>query len=384
MTFVVNAIKQENEKTNSYKFLLDVDSESLWRNIIQSSGIILLSIAKYPGQKTDFWSMYVKVLYQNVAYEIVSNSSLNLKDLCYSFVFLGMDVVDVNSYIDPQSPEQVNKIISFCKTAYTAQKQEKLLEAQKAKEDEEKKKYYEDHLLKRAKVSIEWFLEKISTILQTKEIHIAPKDQKWIDEQLNELKKQRMWSNYEKIKTLLQDLFVFLSSLEDAHYASFSDDGVPIFSQTVVSNYDMKRQVEILEEIKYQTLFGWTLVWWRKEYASLSILPFFLFLKKDFFALSHDIPLLVYRLYDIILYFFIVVFIALSLIFYYNDASISWFDLTSIYYFFVSWGRLALLVYIASFFRKNRDYRFLLALLGAVFFIYYVTLPIIEHSFALK
>lgn len=384
MTFVINAIKQENDKTNSYNFLLDVDSESLWRNIIQASGIILLSITKYPGKKTDFGSMYLKILYQGTPYEIVSASSLTLKDFCYSFVFLGMEVVDVNSYLDPQTPEQVSRIISFCKNAYITQKEQKHLEEQKAKEEESKKKYYEDRLLKRAKISTEWILDKITTILQNKDIHIPPKDQKWINEQLNELKKQRMGSNYEKIRTLLQDIFVFVASLEDAHYASLTTDWTPIFSQTVVSDYDMKRQVEILEEIRYQTLFGWTLVWRRKEYWSLSILPYLLFLKKDFFALIHDIPLLVYRLYDILLYFFMVVFIALSLTLFYKVLTFSDLDITAIYYSFVSWGWLALLIYIASFFRKNKDYRILLLLLAGVFLIYYITLPIIEHSFALK
>jgi|GEM_PF-5604357 len=37
MTFVVNAIKQEKETTNTYSFLLDVDSEQTGRLIIQTT-----------------------------------------------------------------------------------------------------------------------------------------------------------------------------------------------------------------------------------------------------------------------------------------------------------------------------------------------------------
>jgi hypothetical protein len=171
-----------------------------------------------------------------------------------------MDVVDVNDFFDMQTDEQVSRIIAYAKTSYADTKAEKVLEKAKEKEDDQKQKYYEDHLLKRAKVSIAWVLDKIETLLQDKKIHIPPKDQKWIDMQLNEIKKQRMGSNYEKIKILMQDLFVFLSSLEDAHYGSIKEDGTTLFPGTVVSTFDLQRQVEILEEVKYQSSFGGTVL----------------------------------------------------------------------------------------------------------------------------
>ena len=115
MTFVVNAIKQEKEQTNSYLFLLDIDSQAIAREIIQSSGMILLSLTKYTQDKTEFGPMYVKILYNGNTYDIVSSTSFTLKDLCLFCVYAGLDVVDVNFFEDPQSSEQVNRIISFCK-----------------------------------------------------------------------------------------------------------------------------------------------------------------------------------------------------------------------------------------------------------------------------
>ena len=135
-----------------------------------------------------------------------------------------MEVVDVNDFFDMQTDEQVTRIISLCKTTYITEIETARLEKIKAQEEDQKKKYYEDRLLKRSKVSITWILDKIETLLQTKRIHIPPKDQKWIDTQINEIKKQKMGSNYEKIKVLLQDLFVFLYSVEDAHYSSIQEN----------------------------------------------------------------------------------------------------------------------------------------------------------------
>jgi hypothetical protein len=54
---------------------------------------------------------------------------------------------------------------------------------------------------------------------------------------------------------LLQDLFIFLNSLEDIHYTTLSTDGEVLFEGTSVTSFDLERQVEILEEVKYQQAF---------------------------------------------------------------------------------------------------------------------------------
>jgi hypothetical protein len=59
---------------------------------------------------------------------------------------------------------------------------------------------------------------------------------------------------------LAQDLFVFLNALEDAHYASLLDNSQTIFIETSVTQYDLDKQIDILEEVKYQTFFGGTIL----------------------------------------------------------------------------------------------------------------------------
>lgn len=384
MTFVVNAIKQENETTNTYSFLLDVDSEQIGRAIIQKTGLLLLSIVKYSQEKTQFWPIYIKVLYEWISYEIIAQDTFTLKDLCTFFVYCGMDVVDINSFVDIQSPEQVNRIISLCKAAHTTEIEKIRLEKIKAAEEDEKKKYYEDHMLKRTKVSVTWVLDKIETLLQSKRIHIPPKDQKWIDMQLNDLKKQRMGSNYEKIKVLMQDLFVFLYSLEDAHYGSIKEDWTPIFSGTTVSMNDLERQVEILEEVKYQSSFGGTVLWWRREYASFSILPYFLFLKKDFLALFDDLNFFMYKTYDYLLLFLSMLLVFLASILIFDQILFLQMELTSLCYSLVQLWWFSFLFFVAYIFKRDDSYRLLLGLLWAVIIVYFVSFPIIEHSFALR
>jgi hypothetical protein len=192
MTFVVNAIKQEKEQTNTYLFLLDIESQAIAREIIQSAGMILLSLTKYTQDKTEFGPMYVKILYNENTYDIVSSTSFTLKDLCLFFVYAGLNVVDVNFFDKPQAPEQVNRIIAFCKKAYADEKAKEIEEKAKVQQDAEKKKYFEDHLLKDSKTAVAWILDKIDTLLRDKRIHIPAKDQKRIDSQINEIKKQRM------------------------------------------------------------------------------------------------------------------------------------------------------------------------------------------------
>ena len=195
------------------------------------------------------------MLYEGAPYEIVSPLSLSLKDLCTFFVRSGFDVVDLNSYTAPESPEQVQRIIALCKAAYQKEMDDAVVIKQQQEAEEKKKRLFQDKVLEQAKESTNWLLDKLQVLLVSKRIHIPPKDQKWIDQQLNEIKKQRMGSNYEKIKVLLQDLFVFLNSLEDAHYTSLVSDGENLFEGTCVTTYDLERQVEVLEEVHYQSAF---------------------------------------------------------------------------------------------------------------------------------
>lgn len=384
MIFVVNAIKQENETTNTYSFLLDVDSEQTWRLLIQKTWLLLLSIVRYSQEKTAFGPIYTKVIYEWVPYEIIAQDTFTLKDLCTFFVDCGMEVVDINSFVDVQSPEQVARIISLCKVARAAEIEKARLEKIKTEENDEKKKYFEDRLLKRAKVSITWVLDKIETLLQTKRIHIPPKDQKWIDMQLNELKKQRMWSNYEKIKVLMQDLFVFLYSLEDAHYGSMAENGETLFSGTTVSMTDLERQVEILEEVKYQSSFGWSVLWWRRQYSSFPIFPYFLFLKKDLLALFDDLNSFMYKTYDYLLLFLSMLLVFLAGILIFDQILFLQMELTSLCYSLTQLWWFSFLFFVAYTFKRDDSYRLLLGLLWAVIVVYFISFPIIEHSFALR
>ena len=59
---------------------------------------------------------------------------------------------------------------------------------------------------------------------------------------------------------LAQDLFVFINSLEDTHYTSLVDNSQTIFKETAVSQYDLDKQTDILEEVKYQSSFGGTVL----------------------------------------------------------------------------------------------------------------------------
>ena len=384
MTFVVNAIKQEKETTNTYSFLLDVDSEQTGRLIIQTTWLLLLSIVRYAQEKTAFGPIYTKVIYEWVPYEIIAQDTFTLKDLCTFFVDCGMDVVDINSFVDVQSPEQVARIISLCKSVRASEIEKARLEKIKTEENDEKKKYFEDRLLKRAKVSITWVLDKIETLLQTKRIHIPPKDQKWIDMQLNDIKKQRMWSNYEKIKVLMQDFFVFLYSLEDAHYGSITENWTTLFSGTTVSMTDLERQVEILEEVKYQSSFGWSVLWWRRQYSSFPIFPYFLFLKKDLLALFDDLDFFMYKAYEYLLLFLSMLLVFLAGILIFDQLLFLQMNLTSLCYYLVQLWWFSFLFFVAYMFKRDDSYRLLLGLLWAVIVIYFVSFPIIEHSFALR
>lgn len=401
MTFVVNAMKQEEKSTNMYSFLLDVNSEVLWRDIIKSTWLILLSISRYSNPKTEFGSLYVKVLYEGTPYEIVSSTSFSPKDLCMFFISLGMDVVDINSFLEQekQTEEQSARIISLCKTTYKELLEQKRLEKIRQEEELQKKMLYWDRMLEKSKGAIAWILDKVRVLLESKKYVIPPTDQMWLDKQLDEIRKQKMWSNYEKIRTLMQDLFMSIYSLEDSRPRMLTEDGKPnydwtknprpvddsdpLFDWTKVSTAYLQKQVDTLEEVKYHTQFGWSVLWWRQKYATIPILPYFLFIKKDILSIFDNPAALIYSTYNLIIFLLIFLLCVLSFILVFNDLLYFEAQLPSIYISFVNIGRFAFLLYLGSFLRKRKTVSFLLSVCAIVVLVYFISLPIIKNSFAL-
>ncbi|MDD3263167.1 MAG: hypothetical protein PHR61_05010 [Candidatus Absconditabacteria bacterium] len=386
MTFVVNTIKQDSKETKkpqNIQFLLDLSSPLFARKFIEESSLVLLSLGDYSGDLNSFGPLYVIVSFEAKEIRVVSTKDFNLKSFVLLFLGLGFDVIDGNYFVDPQTPEQIKKVIDVCKKELEIQ-QESQKDAAKEEQEKEKKFYYQDDGLEKAKNVIAWSLDKVNSLLVDKGAFISAKDLRTIKIKVEELKKMRMGTNYEKIRDMLQELFSIVDRIEEDYYASLEDSSEKLFDGTSVTAVDLERQVSILEKVQQQQMFGGNVSVKRKDYVAFGeVLIYLMFLKKDFIELFQKILLYVYRIFDFMQLglIIILVFLGGSVVYFLLLSSSKWLD--NIYYSFFTLGFLGLLSFLFSYIKSKNP-----LLIGVLFVVmivlYFVGIPILKHTFALS
>jgi len=384
MTFVVNTIKQDSKETKkpqNIQFLLDLSSPLFARKFIEESSLVLLSLGDYSWDLNSFGPLYVIVSFEAKEIRVVSTKDFNLKSFVLLFLGLWFDVIDWNYFVDPQTPEQIKKVIDVCKKELEIQ-QESQKDAAKEEQEKEKKFYYQDDWLEKAKNVIAWSLDKVNSLLVDKWAFISAKDLRTIKIKVEELKKMRMWTNYEKIRDMLQELFSIVDRIEEDYYASLEDSSEKLFDWTSVTAVDLERQVSILEKVQQQQMFWWNVSVKRKDYVAFGeVLIYLMFLKKDFIELFQKILLYVYRIFDFMQLGLIIILVFLwwSVVYFLLLSSSKWLD--NIYYSFFTLWFLWLLSFLFSYIKSKNP------LLIWVFFVvmivlYFVWIPILKHTFA--
>lgn len=386
MTFVVNTIKQDSQgtqKPQNIQFLLEMESPLFARKFIEESSLVLLSLVDYSGTIDSFGPVYVVVSFENQKIRIVWKKEFSIKDLCLFFLRLWFAIEDANYFLEPQTPQQIKKVIDLCKKELEEQQQSQKVQIQKQQEAE-KKIYYQDDWLEKAKQVIARSLEKVNSLLTDKWAFVSAKDLRTIKERVEELKKMRMWTNYEKIRDMLQELFSIVDRIEEDYYASLEDTSQSLFPWTTVTAVDLERQVSVLEKVQQQQMFWGTVSVKRKDYVALwEILVYLMFLKKDFVNIFQNILLYVYRIFDWLQIGLLIILVLLwwSVVYFLLFSSTT--SLFPLYYSFFSLGFLGLLTFLFSFIKaRNPLVVWMLFILMIIF--YFVGIPLLKHTFALS
>ncbi len=378
MTFVVNIIKQDKnqKKPANIKLLLDTDSPMMARKFIENTGLVLLGLNDYKWDSSSFWPVFVDVAYDKQEMRVIGKSDFSLKDLFMFFLELEMDVVGWNTFVNPKSNEEINQILLECKKEI--EEAIKLAQEYMQKSDNSQKIYLESEWLARAKDVIAWSLDKVNTLLVDKWAFVSSKDLRLIKEKVESLKKLRMWTNYEKIRDMLQELFSIVDHIEEDYFASLKDESTVLFDWTVVTQNDLERQVSILEKVRKQQEFGGTVPAKRKDYVIFGrFLVFLSFLKKDLLNLFKNSLSYVDRIFDFLQIWVVMAICILSFFLVFGGT-----NLENIYYSLFSLWFLWFLAYIFSLF-KIKNPLTTIVIFVLMFIFYYISLPILKNTFAL-
>lgn len=246
MTFSVNGIKQEKNTKHTIEILVCVDAPLLVRKIISKTHILILSIKDFSGDIKTFGDIYFTIDYKFQSITIVIKDQ-DIQQAANFFTFMGFVITSINSFSHPLEAKAIAEIISSAK-ADAASKKEDVWKEIREKEDEERK-VYQDVDLSSAKKVIEKVFEKIENIKKRTGVRISFQDKKELDEYIEELKKLRMGTNFEKIKETIQEIFRIIRKINQEYYTTIQNLDDTISPDSIVTSVDVEQGVETREEV---------------------------------------------------------------------------------------------------------------------------------------
>jgi hypothetical protein len=193
----------------------------------------------------------------------------------------------------------------------------------------------------------------------------------------------RMWTNYEKLKENIQDIFDVIDDIDSNYYKQMQWEEKTVIKNSVVTNFDIRQFFDKLEEAKEIKKFWWNLSAWSRDYIVFGKLTMFWnFFQSDFLNKIKNLKEIFFNLYDIFEFWIIIIIFQISIYIFLNYILNFSQNIYYIYLTLINLWFLGIVLFFAKFFRKNNFWR-LLILIPLILIAYYLLINFFSVNFAL-
>ena len=236
MYFHLIWIKEKEWKQHELDFLLQGEDENLIRGFLSNWGIVIVSLNEFKEDPKDFSEIKMSVLYNNTEIEFLMKWE-SLEETLYSMMFLWLDPKFANYVNDPIPEEEMNSIIASTIAKIHAINQE-IKEKKEMEEQREQKKYEESAIADSLKI-INAEIDRIEQVIKAWQWVIWWIEIKELEDYLNEMKKIRLWTNFNKMASLVFDSHKLVKNAEDEIFKAYDSEKFLVDKNSSVTNIDV-------------------------------------------------------------------------------------------------------------------------------------------------
>ncbi len=380
MYFHLIWIKEKNWKQYEIDILLQWWEEDFIRDFLAHRWIVVISLIQFRDEPTSFGNISMLVAHNNVAIQVLMKWE-DLSERLYYMIFLWLVPYNAN-YINNPIPEQ--DMQSLLDSTFDQIKQEnEKIKLEKEKEFENEQKKYEEAWIKDALDILNKNIDRIEQILKVWAWVISWTEIKDLDNCVNEMKKIRLWTNFNKMANLVTEAHVLVNKAEDKIIDTYKDKWFLISNNSSMTNIDFISQLFYYNRVSEKKTFFpkmltateniSAILWPSSVYLSL--------LRRDFlYTLNHtdfwDFLDILLKLSEFIVLTATVVLCLLWII-----APLIWVDSFSPYFLPALWWLWLLLYLLDSLNLKNNIVK--LAWFVVLLIIYWVWLKLLLSTFSL-
>lgn len=288
MTFSVNGIKQEKDQKYTVEMLIGVDASLLARKLLEQTNILILSVKEFAEDKKTFGDIYFTIEQNFQTIECVTKYT-DLQEAADFFTFVGFELKTINRFSIPITDKESEMIIAQARAE--AEKKKEEVWKKIAEQEEKERKVYEDVQLESAKKLIDRVFEKVDECTKRAAGQISIQDTKKLKTLVDELRKLRMGTNFEKIRETIQEIFKLIERIDDDYFASINDPLATISNESLVTATDVDKELERMENVKILKSLGAHISLKNQDYATFGPGAIYRkFLQKDLLLKFADLP----------------------------------------------------------------------------------------------
>lgn len=344
MYFHLIWIKEKDWQQYQLDFLISWGDIKFIREFLSRWGVVIVIIEENKEDPSIHWRILLVVNYKWLDVQILSSWN-DIWERLYYYMFLWLNPKTINYTDTPISEEQAQQLIQKTHQDIKAINEtiKKELEAKKIKEN----KKYEESWLEQSMWALNNTIIHIEQIKKAWEWIISEVDLKKLETYEDNIKKIRLWTNFNKMAFLLVDVQKFTKWLEELIYRHLWENKFLIDKNSYVSNIDVINEKSTVDYITEKNFFpGIKLtgneslyLWWG------SLVVFSKFLIKDIYftfknSNSHELIKMSLQIFEdfiiIIIVCFSIVWLFLKLFFNENFS----------FYYLPTFGWLGLLLFL--------------------------------------
>lgn len=252
MYFHLIWIKEQDSKAYQLDFLIFWWNEDFLKSFLSQWWVVIVKLEEFKDDPSTFWNIIMSLMYnQSEIHLLMPWEDLEERLFFIAFLWLAPQVVN---FVNKPIPElQMQELI---KKVFTNIKKSKEIEREKQAEAEASEtKIYQEKWIEEWLAVLNSMIDNIEQIKKVWNWILLFQDIKKLEDLENEIKKIRLWTNFNKMASLVFDTQNLLWKLQTTLFAALWDNKFLIDRNSYVTNIDVISECFLLEKAKDKAVF---------------------------------------------------------------------------------------------------------------------------------
>lgn len=246
MYFHLIGIKEKWESQYELNLLISWWDEDFVRNFLSNRWVVVVSINIFKDDPNTFGNISISTVFKDTEVQIITQWD-DLSERMYFFVFLWLTPKYINFINNPIPEVEMFQLLDATFNKVKSLNEE--LENQKKEEELHEQKKYEESSIKDWLKVINHNIDYMEQIIKAWEWIIEWSELKKIDDCLNEMKKVRLWTNFNKMASLILDAHALTKKAESEILQAYDSQKFLIDKNSSITNIDIIHEIWIHNRI---------------------------------------------------------------------------------------------------------------------------------------